>query len=73
MEEPQVVGTFSLPANEQPAKAVVPCVRTLDDPAPRSSAAAGSTLFTSATDVWPDTAQSDLALDVGEGVALVEA
>jgi len=73
MEEPQVVGTFPLPANEQPAKAVVPCVGPLDDPSSRSSASAPSMLLATSTNVWPDAARSDLALDVVEVVALVEA
>ena len=73
MEESQVVGTSSLPANEQRAKPVVPGVRSLHDPTPRSSAPAAPRLFASSTDVRANSTCSNLAIDVVEVVALVEA
>ena len=64
MEEAQVVGTLALPANEEPAKAVVPRIGSLDDPAPRSSASTRSMHFSSPANVWSDAPRSDLALNV---------
>jgi len=73
MEESQVVGTSSLPANEQCAKLVVPGVRSLHYPAPRSSTPASPRRFASSTDVRANSTCSNLAIDVVEVVALVEA
>src|SRR5262249_24142018 len=72
MEQSQIVGTSPLPANEQRAKPVVPSVRALHDPRPRSSTPATSWLLASSTDMRTDAACSNLAVDVVEVVALVE-
>src|SRR5512133_1832432 len=72
MEECQVVGPLPLPANEQGAKPVVPCIGTLHDPPPSSTTAAAPWLLAASSDVRLDSTCSNLTVDVVEVVALVE-
>ena len=73
LEHREVVLGDTLPANEQPAKAVVPTVGAFDDPAPRlASDAADHGLLASAANVRDDPARTDGRFSVGVVVALVE-
>ncbi len=64
----------SLPAYEQASEAVVPRVRSFDDPAPRlATDFAEQGLLTAPSDVWSNSAKANRRLDVLIVVAFVEA
>lgn len=66
--------TASLPTDEQTAKAVVPRVGALHNPAPRLAAYfADKRLFTASADVGSNSAQTNRRRDVRVVVTLVEA
>lgn len=65
--------TSTLPAYEQASEAVVPRVRSLDDPASCLSAyLADQWLFAAASDVWSNSAKANRRRDVRIVVAFVE-
>lgn len=74
MNESEVVGSFSLVANEQPTEEVVPTVGTLDDPPARLSAhATDEWLFASPSNVWDDASIADFPFGISVVEALVQA
>jgi hypothetical protein len=74
VQETEVVSANPLPADEETAKAVVPSVGALDDPAARLALnAPQQRLLPAASDVRNDPAGSDRRLGVWVVVALVEA
>jgi hypothetical protein len=74
VEESEVVGANALPAHEQAAKAVVPSVGALHNPAARLALhPAEQGLLAAAPDVGRDPASPNGSLRVGVVVALIEA
>lgn len=73
LEHRQVVGGDSLPADEQSAKAVVPAIRPLDDPASRPAAhTADQRLFPSSADMRNDPAATNRGFRVSVVVPFVQ-
>ena len=74
MDESEIVGSFALPSNEQPAKSVVPRVCALYNPA--SWLAANTTdqwWLATPTNVRSDSSRSDSELRIRVVIAFVEA